>query len=61
VTKPVVFENKITRERLVCDNIKLVRVFDGAEFLSVHRPNENRNFLIRRDALTEIVDDKSPR
>jgi hypothetical protein len=60
VTKPVVFENKITRERLICDNIKLVRVFDGAEFLSVHRVNESRNFLIRRDAL-EQVDPESPR
>jgi hypothetical protein len=61
VTKSVIFENKITRERLICDNIKLVRVFDGVEFLSVHRVNESRNFLIRRDALTEIVDPKTPR
>jgi hypothetical protein len=59
VTKPVVFENKITRERLICDNIQLVRVFDGAEFLSVHRPNESRNFLIRKDAL-EKVDSNLP-
>ena len=54
MNKPVVFENKITRERLICDNIRLVRVFDGAEFLSVHRVNESRNFLIRRDALEKI-------
>jgi hypothetical protein len=54
VNKPVVFENKITRERLICDNIRLVRVFDGAEFLSVHRVNESRNFLIRKDALEKI-------
>jgi hypothetical protein len=54
VNKPIVFENKITRERLICDNIRLVRVFDGAEFLSVHRVNESRNFLIRRDALEKI-------
>jgi hypothetical protein len=54
VNKPVVFENKITRERLICENIRLVRVFDGVEFVSVHRPNESRNFLIRRDALEEI-------
>jgi hypothetical protein len=54
VTKPVVFENKITRERLICDNIRLVRVFDGEEFISVHRVNESRNFLIRKDALEKI-------
>ncbi len=61
MANPVVFENKITRERLICDNVRLVRVFDGEEFLSVHRVNESRNFLIRRSALTEIVDPKSPR
>jgi len=54
VNKPIVFENKITRERLICDNIRLVRVFDGVEFLSVHRVNESRNFLIRRDALEKV-------
>jgi hypothetical protein len=54
VTKPVVFENKITRERLICDNLRLERVVDGAEFLSVHRVNESRNFLIRKDALEKI-------
>jgi len=57
VTKPVVFENKITRERLICDNIHLVRVFDGEEFISVHRVNESRNFLIRRNALEKIDSD----
>jgi len=60
VNKPVVFENKITRERLICDNIRLVRVFDGVEFLSVHRVNESRNFLIRKDAL-EKIDSNPPK
>jgi hypothetical protein len=59
VNKPVVFENKITRERLICDNIQLVRVFDGEEFISVHRVNESRNFLMRRDALEKIDSDHS--
>ena len=53
--RSAVFENKITRERLICDNVDLVRWFDGAAFLSVHRPGEERRFLIRRDALQEIV------
>jgi hypothetical protein len=30
------------------------RYFDGVEFLSVHRENEPRQFLIRRDALEQI-------
>ena len=53
--KSAVFENKITRERLICDNVDLVRWFDGVAFLSVHRPGEERRFLIRRDALQEVV------
>lgn len=49
-----IFENKITRERLVCRNVNMVRYFDGVAFLSVHRENETRQFLIRRDALDQI-------
>lgn len=50
-----IFENKITRERLICRNINMSRYFDGVEFLSVHRENETRQFLIRRDALDQIA------
>ena len=50
----VIFENKITRERYVCDDIRFIRWFDGEEFVSVRRVNEARTFLIRRSALTEV-------
>ena len=50
----VIFENKITRERYVCDDIRFIRWFDGEQFVSVRRVNEARTFLIRRSALTEI-------
>jgi hypothetical protein len=52
----VVFENKITKERYVCDDLRFVRWFDGEEFVSVRRVNETRNFLIRRSALTQVQD-----
>ena len=52
--KRAIFENKITLERLVCDNIYSKRQFEGATWLSVHKENEQRNFLIREDALTRI-------
>ena len=52
--KRAIFENKITLERLVCENIYFKREFEGATWLSVHRENETRNFLIREDALTRI-------
>jgi hypothetical protein len=50
----VIFENKITRERYVCDDRRFVRWFDGEEFVSVRKINEERKFLIRRSALTEV-------
>ena len=52
--KQAIFENKITLERLVCDNIYSRREFDGATWLSVRKENEERKFLIREDALTRI-------
>ena len=50
----VIFENKITKERYVCDDLRFVRWFDGEEFVSVRKINEDRKFLIRRSALIEI-------
>jgi len=52
--KMAVYQNKITLERLICDNIYYKRVFDDATWLSVHKENEQRRFLIREDALTRI-------
>jgi hypothetical protein len=50
----VIFENKITRERYVCDDLRFVRWFDGEEFVSVRKIDEARKFLIRRSALTQV-------
>jgi hypothetical protein len=52
----VIYENKITRERYVCDDRRFVRWFDGEEFVSVRKINEERKFLIRRSALTPVQD-----
>ena len=52
--KIAVYQNKITLERLICDNIYHKRVFDDATWLSVRKENEQRRFLIREDALTRI-------
>ena len=56
MTKTKTFENKITRERYICDNIRMVRRLDGVEYLSVRKENEERKFLIRRDSLQEVVE-----
>lgn len=53
-TTPVTFRNKITLEILICDNINVRRYFEGATWLSVHRPNETRQFLMREDALEKV-------
>jgi hypothetical protein len=50
----VIFENKITKERYVCDDLRFVRWFDGEKFVSVRRINEERKFLIRRSALIPV-------
>ena len=50
----VIFENKITKERYMCDDLRFVRWFDGEEFVSVRKVNETRTFLIRRSALTQV-------
>ena len=49
-----IFENKITKERYVCDDLRFVRWFDGEEFVSVRKVDESRKFLIRRSALTQV-------
>jgi len=53
-TKSVLFENKITLERLICDNIDVKRYFDGQTWISVRKPDSERKFLIREDALRRI-------
>ena len=50
----VIFENKITKERYICDDLRFVRWFDSEEFVSVRKVNETRKFLIRRSALTPV-------
>jgi len=54
--KPITFENIITHERFVCDNVNFVRHFDGVAYLSVHRVGSTRNVLMRKDVLVEVVD-----
>ena len=56
--KPVVFENRVSHERVICDDVKRVQVIDGVEFLQVRRQNKQRQFLMRKDSLQKIVDKK---
>lgn len=52
--KPVTFENKLNRERVICDDTRLSQWVDGVEYLAVHRENSPRIFLMRRDSLEKV-------
>jgi len=52
--KPVTFENKLNRERVVCDNTKLSQWIDGVEYIAVHQENSLRIFLMRKDILQKV-------
>ena len=51
--KAMTFKNRMNGERFVCEDIKTVEVIDGIEYLFVHRPNEQRMFKMRKDALVK--------
>jgi hypothetical protein len=57
--KSMTFKNILNGERFVCDDVRAVEVIDGIEYLIVHRPNEQRLFKMRKDAL-EKVKEKIP-
>ena len=52
--KPVTFRNRLNGERFVCEDTRAVEQIDGVEYLVVHRPDEQRSFKMRRDALEKI-------
>ena len=56
--KPITFENRVSHERVICDDVRQVQIIDGVEFLQVRRQNEQRHFLMRKDSLQKIVEKK---
>ena len=52
--KPVIFENMLNRERVVCDDTKLSQWVDGVEYLAVRKEHSPRVFLMRRDMLKKV-------
>jgi hypothetical protein len=49
--KPIAFRNRLNNERVVCEDVRNVERIDDVEYLVVHRPENNRMFLMRKDAL----------
>lgn len=56
--KTVTLRNVLNGERFVCDDFRQVEVIDGVEYLIVHRPNEQRVFKMRKDALEKVATQK---
>ena len=52
--KAITFKNKLNSEQVICENIRAVEVIDGIEYLVVHRKENNRMFLMRKDVLEKI-------
>ena len=58
--KPVTFVNKLNRsDRVICDDTRLAQWVDGVEYLAVHRENSPRVFLMRRDSLEKVKENKA--
>ena len=52
--RPWVFENIRTFERVLCDDIRNSQTIDGVLYLRVHKSDNNRTFLQRKDALRKV-------
>ena len=51
--KPVMFKNRMNNERFICNDVRLTETIDGVEYLLVHRLENDRQFLMRKDALVK--------
>jgi hypothetical protein len=54
--KAVTMKNRFNNERVVCDDVRDIRLIEGIEYLVVRRQeNTNRTFLMRKDALQKVT------
>ena len=51
--KPMTMKVIHSGERFICDDLRVVDVIDGVEYLVVHRPGEQRVFKMRKDVLVK--------
>ncbi len=47
----MVFKNRFNNELVICDDMNKIEIIEGIEYLVVHRPKSDRQFLMRKDAL----------
>ena len=52
--KTVTFKNERNGEQVVCDDVRDVRVIDGVDYLVVHKQDNPRAFMMRKEALKKV-------
>ena len=52
--KAMTFVNERNGEQVICDNVRDVQVIDGIEYLIVHKKENPRPFMMRKDALKKV-------
>lgn len=51
---PILLENIRNRERWVCDDMTKINVINNIEYLYVHRTDNDRLFMMRKDSLKKV-------
>ena len=52
--KSMTFINERNGEQVVCDDVRAVQVIDGIDYLIVHKQDNPRPFMMRKDALKKV-------
>ncbi len=52
--KPVTFKNRMNSDKVICEDTRKVETIDGVEYLVVHKQDNKRPFLMRKDALEKV-------
>ena len=52
--KTMTFVNERNGEQVICYNVRAVQVIDGIEYLIVHKKENPRPFMMRKDALKKV-------
>ena len=52
--KSMTFVNERNGEQVVCDDVRAVQVIDGVDYLVVHKQDNPRTFMMRKDALKKV-------
>jgi hypothetical protein len=57
--KSITFKNKFNGDRVICDDIhNNIKIIDGVEYYFVHLLNSPRKFLMRKDSLERVPNNK---